>query len=462
MPTSYYRADHAWIGGTDARMASRVLIGVADGVITSVEPDAPPPEGGSVHLAGIVLPGFVNAHSHAFHRALRGRSESGLGDFWTWREMMYEVAGRLDPDLYVLLATAVYQEMLLAGFTSVAEFHYLHHSDGGEPYSDPNAMGRALLEAARRARIRLTLLDACYLSGGTGGKELEGVQKRFGDGDGERWAGRVEDLLSTVRGDSALASRARVGVAVHSVRAVPPEAMRTVAAFSAHHDCVLHFHLSEQRRENEECLAIHGVTPTTLLRQAEVLSSHATAVHATHLDPRDITQLGYAGTRVCACPTTERDLADGVGPFGDLVDAGSSLCIGTDSHAVIDPFEEMRAIELNERLATNTRGTHTSAALLRSGTSDGAKAIGWPEAGAITPGAIADFVAVSVRNPRMAGTFERETDDGAAAVVFAATAADVHTVVVGGEVVVEDGRHRFSPDVAGELTRSISAFRQRD
>lgn len=460
-----FLAELAWLGRDDG-VARDVLIKTEDGVITEVRPGVARAPAGTTRLAGITVPGLVNAHSHAFHRALRGRSEMRGGDFWTWRELMYEMAQRLDPDSYVELATAVYAEMALAGYTSVGEFHYLHHGDRGRPYNDPNEMGLALVEAALRAGVRITLIDTCFLQGGLGGEPLLGTQLRFGDQSGERWTWRVDKLLAAL-GSMPGADHVRAGVAIHSVRAVAPPAMRTVATYAARHELPLHMHLSEQRKENEDCLAEEGVTPTVLLERAGALTSHTTAVHATHLLPHDITVLGLAGVNICACPTTERDLADGVGPFADLVDAGSPLSLGSDSHAVIDPFEEMRAVELNERLVTHRRGIHQAINLLEAATAGGAASIGWHEAGRIRVGSLADMTTVGLDSPRLAASLPTVPDasDGQAvvaspgsleaAIVFAGAAADVRHVVVGGRTVVEDGRHVSVRDVPDALRKAV-------
>jgi formiminoglutamate deiminase len=487
-----FLAELAWLG-REGGVAHDVLIEVDDGRITSVATGVAKARAGTKRLKGVTVPGFVNAHSHAFHRALRGRSQMRTGDFWTWREMMYELAQRLDPESYLELATAVYAEMALAGITAVGEFHYLHHGDAGKPYNDPNEMGLALAEAAERAGIRITLLDTCFLRGGLDDQPLMGTQLRFGDGTGERWSWRVDKLLASLE---AAGDHVRPGVAIHSVRAVAPPAMQTVATYAARHELPLHFHLSEQQRENADCLAEEGCTPTVLLERAGALTDHTTAVHAIHLHPHDMTLLGLSGTSVCACPTTERDLADGVGQFGDLRDAGSALCIGTDSHAVVDPFEEMRAVELDERLMTQMRGIHQPVDLLHAATAGGAGAIGWPEAGRIETGALADFVTISLESPRLAATVlsagpeatggaagntlagrglldvfggdlgrfgpppmdSPSTEEAAAleaALVFAASAADVRYVVVGGRTVVDDGRHALVDDVPGALRKAV-------
>jgi len=461
-------------GGAEAGFANGVLIEHrATGEITSVRSNEAPPTDPAVRrLGGWVLPGFVNAHSHAFHRALRGLSETRSGDFWTWRDLMYSVAARLEPESYAALAEAVYAEMLLAGYTSVGEFHYLHHQAGGEPYpDDPNAMGTALLGAATRAGIRMTLIDACYLQAGADGTPLAGVQQRFGDASGESWAARVSALWESGRvvndesDDSPSPGLPRLGVAVHSVRAVPPEAIRTVAAFAAFGGLPLHVHLSEQRAENEACLKAFSKTPADLLESCEALSSRTTAVHATHLTPADIASLGLAGCGVCCCPTTERDLGDGVGPFLELAEAGAYLSIGSDSQAVIDPIEECRGIELNQRLSTERRGLHRVRELLEAGTSGGARALGWPSGG-LAVGAMADLVAIRPDSVRVAGAWSGTSGSGVsesvlAAIVFGAGAGDVETVVVGGQVVVSGGAHvrlGTPADVGALLNKSVSGL----
>ncbi|TYK48925.1 formimidoylglutamate deiminase [Actinomadura decatromicini] len=443
-----WHAQFAWLG--DA-VASDVLIEADGERITRVAPGVPAPPG-AARLPGLTLPGLANAHSHAFHRVLRSRAQAQSGTFWTWRDQMYKAAARLDPDSYRALATAVYAEMALAGISCVGEFHYLHHRPDGAPYDEPNAMGEALIAAASDAGIRITLLDTCYLAGGIG-RPLTGPQLRFGDGTVGNWARRVGSLRDQT--DKGGRLHARVGAAIHSVRAVPREQLGAVAAWAKEHRAPLHVHLSEQPAENAECEEAYGMTPTRLLAESGALGALTTAVHATHLTAEDIGLLGTTLTSVCMCPTTERDLADGVGPARDLAGAGSPISLGSDQHAVIDLFEEARAVELDERLRTRRRGHWTAGELLAAATSNGHYGLGWPEAGRIEPGAYADLVSVALDSVRTAGA---APDHVAEAAVFAATAADVRHVVVSGREIVRDGRHLLVDDVPAALTTAIEAI----
>jgi formiminoglutamate deiminase len=417
-------------------LARDVTFDVRANTFASVTADTDP--GGATRLPGVVLPGFANAHSHAFHRALRGRTHDQGGTFWTWRERMYAVAARLDPDSYLALARATYAEMALGGVTTVAEFHYLHHGPDGTRYADPNAMAEALRHAATDAGIRLTLLDACYLAGGLdadGHRAPDATQRRFCDADAEAWAERFAALQQS--------DGMRLGAAIHSVRAVPRESLAAVRAVAGERP--LHVHLSEQPAENEACAQYYGCTPTELLGDTGVLGRTLTAVHATHLLDGDIELLGAAHATACFCPTTERDLADGIGPARALRDAGAALSLGSDQHAVIDLLEEARALEMHERLSSLRRGRLRPSELLDALTAHAS--IGWPEAGRLVAGARADLVAVRLDSPRTAGI------DPAQA-VLAATAADVDTVIVDGAVVVADGRHRLG-DVGALLADAI-------
>lgn len=399
-----------------------------DGRVAAVRTGVERPPPGAVALGGrdgLLVPGLVDAHSHAFHRALRGRAAGR--DFWAWRTAMYRVAGRLDPDSLLALATAAFGEMLLAGITTVHEFHYLHH---------PAGMDDAVCEAARRAGIRLVLLDTCYLRAGFDATPLDPVQRRFSDGDADRWVARADSV-------AAANPDVTVGAAVHSVRAADPPSMAAVAAWARDRDVPLHLHLSEQPAENEACLAATGRTPAQLAHDHGVLGPSTTAVHCTHVTAGDVDLLGSTGTTACLCPTTERDLADGVGPAAALAAAGCGLRLGTDSHAVVDLFEEAWAVELGERLVTGRRGHHRPAALLGAATGGAA----------LAPGRPADLCAVRLDSARLAGV---DPGDPVPMVVAAATAADIADTVVGGRHVVRDGAHA-ALDVAADLRAAIAA-----
>ena len=357
---------------------------------------------------------------------------------------MYGLARTLAPDSLYALTRATFAEMALAGVTLVGEFHYVHHDPSGRPYSDPNAMGEAVLEAARAAGVRLTLLDTCYLHGGIG-VAPDAAQLRFSDGTAEQWVQRIERLDPPDQ---------RIGAAIHSVRAVDPDSARTVADWATARQAPIHAHVSEQPAENEACLDAYGVTPTELLDQAGVVSPRFTAVHATHVTDRDIALLGGAGACCCLCPTTERDLADGIGPAYQLRQAGARLALGSDSHALIEPLEEARAVELDERLSTGIRGRHAPEDLLNAATQSGYESLGWPEGGAIREGALADLVAVNRKSVRLAGA---PPQDAVQALVFAGTSADVSDVLVGGRFVVKDGAHT-SLDVAQEMSNAIAGI----
>lgn len=437
--------EHAWLGVGE--VVDGVLVTVEDERFASVEAGVPRTPEGAHRLVGLTVPGMANCHSHAFHRALRGRTQRERGTFWTWREQMYALAGRLDPDSYYELARATYREMLASGYTSVGEFHYLHHDVGGSRYDNPNAMGLAVIEAARDAGIRIALLDTCYVAAGIG-VGPEGVQTRFSDGNADGWASRLERLEYSA-GDDVV-----VGAAVHSVRAVPPEQMRLVAAWAEEHEAPLHVHLSEQVAENDACLAAYGLTPTQVFEEAGVLGERTSAVHATHLADGDIEALGRTRTYACFCPTTERDLGDGIGPSRRLHASGSPLTLGSDSHAVVDAFEEMRAVELDERLATRERGHWSAEELLTAATATGHASLGFHDVGRIEVGAHADLVTLDLRSPRTAGT-------GATAesAVFAASAADVVQVVRDGQVVANTAERR---EIGRELEAVIAGLWKED
>ncbi|TMG02720.1 MAG: formimidoylglutamate deiminase [Chloroflexi bacterium] len=401
-----WHAEQAWLG----HRAENVLIEVENGRISAIEERIPAPPD-AIALKGWTVPGFANVHSHAFQRLLRGEIESGGGDFWEWRAQMYRFT-EWDPADYFKHARLLFREMLEAGITAVGEFHYLH--------GHGNELGEALIDAAREEGIRITLIDACYLRGGMDGGPLEAEQLAFSDGDADSWARRMDELKET--------NGARIAAAIHSVRAVDPESMRIVATYARERRMPLHIHLAEQAAEVEACLAVEGVTPTELLQREGILGPDLTAVHAIHLNERDISLLGENEVSICACSTTERDLGDRVGPLRALEAAGCDLAVGSDSNAVVDMLEEARGLELDQRRATGRRVLHQPEDLLRASTVNGMRTLGW-ESGELRTGMLADFVTLDA--PR---DLWREMSPSY--LIYGFSGRDVTNVVVGGETVV--------------------------
>jgi len=401
-----------------------------------------PPAGAEVErLAGkLLLPGLVNAHSHAFQRLIRGRTEGRTSgrqadDFWTWREAMYGVAGSLDPEGIEIASRQCFLEMAMAGITTVGEFHYLHHQPDGRPYSDRLETALRVVNAAHEVGLRIALLRVGYARPGFRAAE-EPRQRRFYDPEVDVFLAAVEALAAAVRHDK----RVSIGVAPHSVRAVPRHWLEAVAAARPR---IVHMHVAEQEKEVEACLAEHGRRPVELLAEVGLLDERFTAVHAVHVQPEEIRLLGPSS--VCACPTTERDLGDGILPAEGLVRAGVTLSIGTDSQTVIDPWEELRSLEGNLRLAARRRLVLPSEPgldglarrLLEVGTAGGARSLGL-DVGVLAPGRPADLCAIDLAHPSLVGAGE---DALLASVVFGAASAAVSDSWVQGARVVRDSRH---------------------
>ena len=354
-------------------------------------------------LPGIaLLPGFVNAHSHVFQRALRGHTHRPLSKqdtFWTWRRAMYAEAQRLNPDLLYESAVQTYREMLAAGYTSVGEFHYVHHQPGGHPYANPNAMSEAVLQAGRTVGIRVVLLMTAYAQGGFN-MPPEEEQRRFCDASLDAYLARVEALRAT---------GVPIGVAPHSVRAVPQEWFRAIVNYSRTHQLPLHVHADEQTAEIEQCQTAYGCRPIELLERFEALGPRTTIIHATHASAAEVALLAHHGCTVCVCPTTEGDLGDGIAPYAALLPAHIPLAIGSDSNTRLDPIEELRWAEYTARMRYQRRRVLVASELaspgpllLAYGTHYGAASLGL-ETGVIAPGMPADFVAVALNHPSMAG-----------------------------------------------------------
>ena len=408
--------------------------------------DAPPPDVEIVHLGPCaVVPGQINAHSHAFQRAIRGVTEAHMGsegdDFWGWRTQMYDVALRCTPEDMAVIARMAFVEMALAGITAVGEFHYLHHQPDGQPYADANAMAHAVIEAARSVGLRITLLRVGYHRGGHD-RDLDPRQRRFVEPDADTWLGRAEAL----RGHWAHDEAVQVGLAPHSVRAVPARWLQAAAEHAARVPQPIHIHACEQQAELAQCAAEHGGRgPIQVIEEAGMLARWATIVHGVHLADGDPTRLAQAGATVCACPSTERNLGDGVVPAAALMAAGVPLCVGSDSHTQIDPWSELRQVEYHERLWRQQRNVlgrlhptgSTAAALMPMGTVAGAEAIGQP-GGALQLGAPADFVALDLEHPSLAGAL---AGDLLSDIVLSMSPGAVRDVVVAGRPIVEGGVH---------------------
>jgi formimidoylglutamate deiminase len=408
-------------------LQTNMVVSISDiGRITSILPREKINEGSQFNvsidvLPGItLLPGFVNTHSHVFQRALRGRTYRPLSKqdtFWTWRNAMYAEAQRLNPDLLYKSALHTYGEMLAAGYTSVGEFHYVHHRPGGQPYADPNAMSEAVIQAGRDAGIRVVLLMTAYAQSGFSQPPEEG-QRRFCDASVDAYLNRVEALRIT---------GAPIGVAPHSVRAVPGEWFRVIADYSHLHELPLHVHADEQVAEIEQCQAAHGCTPIELLERFGALGAMTTIVHATHANATEIALLAQYGCTVCVCPTTEGDLGDGIAPYAEFLAAHIPLAIGSDSNTRLDPIEELRWAEYSARMRYQRRRVLVAdelaspgPLLLEYGSRYGARALGL-ETGVIAPGMLADFVAVDMNHPSLAGWNAEDFLD----VLFLGTSSEV-------------------------------------
>ena len=371
-----------------------------------------------------LLPGFVNVHSHVFQRALRGHTHRPLSHkdtFWTWRNAMYAQAQQLTPDSLYTMALSTYREMLRAGYTSVGEFHYVHHQPGGQPYDNPNTMSEAILQAGREAGIRVVLLMTAYAQAGFHQPPEEG-QRRFCDASVEAYLARVEALR---------ANGVAVGVAPHSVRAVPEDWFRAIANYSRLHSLPLHVHADEQVAEIEQCQAAYQCAPIELLERFGALSPHTTIIHATHANDKELALLAQRGSGVCVCPTTEGDLGDGIAPYAALLATHIPLSIGSDSNTRLAPIEELRWAEYTARMRYQRRRVlvaHEMSSpgplLLDYGTRSGARALGLVT-GVIAPGMFADFIAVDIHHPAMAGWTVEDFFDvlffGASSAVIAQT-----------------------------------------
>jgi formimidoylglutamate deiminase len=434
------------------RLVRDVALAIAaDGTCDSA--GTPPPGATVERLPGkLLLPGLVNAHSHAFQRLLRGRTQApGAGraqdDFWTWRETMYRAAEALDPEGLAIASRQCFLEMAHAGITTVGEFHYLHHAPDGRPYTDPLELALRVIAAAREVGLRIHLLRVGYARPGFNAPP-DPRQRRFYDSHPDLFLSAVFALEQRVRADPLVT----VGAAPHSVRAVPRSWLEGVARARPG---TVHMHVAEQPREVEACLAEYGRRPVELLHEVGLLDERFTAVHAVHLARQEVPLLGRSS--VCACPLTERDLGDGILPADGLAAAGTTLCIGTDGQSEIDPFGELRALEghlrlqRGRRLALPSTGEGPDAlgrTLLEIGTHGGARSLGL-DVGRLAPRRPADLCAVDLGHPALLGA----PDDALlATVVFSAPASAVTDTWVQGERVLQNGRHPLDETSGHEFT----------
>ena len=444
-------AESALLPGGWARDV-RLTVDDATGDLAAVEPGADP--SGAERLDGPVLPGMPNLHSHAFQRAMAGLAEAAEhdpGSFWSWRQIMYRFAQALTPDDLAVIATQLQIEMLKSGYTAVAEFHYLHNAPDGRPYDDPAALSRALLAAAGRSGIGMTLLPVLYQTGGFGGQAPGEDQRRF-ILPTDRFLSLVADLTGATAGDGQF----RVGVAPHSLRAVPPGALTELLA-GIDPSAPVHIHIAEQVREVEECLAWSGARPVEWLLRHQPVDRRWCLVHATHLTPQERDGLAGCGAVAGLCPTTEANLGDGLFPLEAFQAAGGIWGIGSDSHISISPIEELRWLEYGRRLSTLRRnvaarpGQSTGAALWSRALDGGAIACG-RRIGALRPGHRADLLVLDGDHPL---TYGRSGDRLVDALVFAGNANLVRHVLVGGRWRVRDGRHAAETEAATAYRRVL-------
>lgn len=394
-----------------------------------------------------VLPGMVNAHSHAFQRVLRGRTEYRTSDhdsFWTWRELMYSAATRLSPEDVYDASRMAFLEMALGGITAVGEFHYLHHAPDGKPYDDPNLLAKEVIRAAGDVGLRVALLRVAYVRSGFK-TEPNPRQARFIEREPETYLHHLESLNNEVgRGSS---QTAWVGVAPHSVRAVPLDYLKQVIDYAKDRDLKIHMHVAEQPAEVSACVEEYGRTPIALLESEGLLSDRFTAVHAIHVTPKAISSFAKTGALVCACPTTERNLGDGVVPADEYLRNNVSICLGTDSQTQIDLFEDARELEYHLRLQklerailgaqTPSSASDTAALLFACASVSGARSIGAP-GGTLEIGKPADFFTIDLNDPTIAGAVQ---DNLLPSILFSTSRAAVREVVVGGKPIVSEGQH---------------------
>jgi formimidoylglutamate deiminase len=395
-----------------------------------------------------LLPGFVNVHSHSFQRLIRGKSESRIvsgKDFWSWRGTMYHAASQLNPQEVYDVARMAFLEMVLAGTTTVGEFHYLHNAPSGEPYDDPNLLSKQVIAAAQSVGIRIVLLRTAYLRSGYELPRDPGQTRFF-----ESPTAFLENMDALIRECSGSGSEVRFGIAPHSIRAVPLSDLREIAAWSRENNLPLHMHVAEQVAENTACLREYGSTPVALLNKERLLGSDFTAVHAIHISSDEIAMLAGANATICSCPTTERNLGDGIIAADRVMTAGIRIALGSDSQAQIDPLEDARELDYHLRLEQQERAILDQIAtkalasrLFDCATVNGARALALP-CGEVTPGSFADFFMVDLSDISIAG---HSAEDLLPIIVFSLNRSAIRDVVVNGRFILRDQRHAHQDEI---------------
>lgn len=391
-----------------------------------------------------LLPGFVNAHSHTFQRLIRGKAESRITsgkDFWSWRGTMYRAAAALRPKDVYDVARMAFLEMLLAGTTTVGEFHYLHNGPNGHPYDDPNLLAHQIFDAAKSVGIHLVLLRTAYLRSGFELPRDPG-QTRFFESTG--------DFLRNTQLLLDASPKGQVGIAPHSIRAVPLPDLLEIAAWANTQQVPLHMHVAEQVAENVACTREYGYTPVHLLHRHGILSPRFTAVHAIHIDPEEVAELAQSGATICSCPTTERNLGDGIVAADRILASGIGIAFGSDSQAQIDPLEDARQLDYHLRLRDQQRavldqidGIPIAQRLFACATSSGANALG-VATGAFTAGLRADAFTVDRKHPSIAG---HSPDDLLSTLVFGLNSEAISDVIVGGRFRVQQRKHPLDAEI---------------
>ena len=409
-------------------------------------------EASSTHVVDLpgkaLLPGFVNAHSHSFQRLIRGKAESRIvsgKDFWSWRGTMYYAASRLDPQDVYDVARMAFLEMALAGTTTVGEFHYLHNAPNGQPYDDPNLLSKQVIAAAQSIGIRIVLLRTAYVRSGYGLPSDPG-QIRFFESAGAF----LENMNALMNYYSTASSEVRSGVAPHSIRAVPLADLNEIASWAREKKLPLHMHVAEQVGENEACLREHGLTPVELLNRERILGPDFTAIHAIHINEKEIAMLATADATICSCPTTERNLGDGIIAADQVMSAGICVALGSDSQAQIDPLEDARQLDYHLRLEHEERAIldqiaskRIASQLFDCATAHGARSLALP-GGNLNPGSFADFFTVDLNDASIAG---HSTDDLLPILVFALNRSAVRDVFANGRFILRDQKHALQDEI---------------